>query len=246
MVSGLYLCGSIAYNVFQAARGRRSWKRVGKNLTEEVASVSAGAIAGIAVTALLVPLTGGISLICGALIGISANLSTRVLAKRYTGRLFGIPEDEMLEKAYATLNKPMLVANNEISKAYREKSRQFHPDKIDSKYPNASEELKIKNLMRYLKVQAAFGMIMAARSNDIDAYENARNHFEKIEESELLEKNHIDIALKVWATNQTKKLWSFLVRSKNACKYPAITNGYLPYEFFENCEVEEAMEAVVG
>lgn len=84
---------------------------------------------------------------------------------------------------------------------------------------------------------------MAARDNDIDEYENARKHFVKLDEDELLQKNHMDIALKVWAANQGRKLRSFFVRTKDTLKYPAITNGYLPYEFFVDSEVEEAVAA---
>lgn len=109
-----------------------------------------------------------------------------------------------------------------ISKAYRQKSRQFHPDKIHSKYPNATEDEKNKFLWRFLKAQAAFGMIMAARNKDIDEYENARKHFEKIEENELLQKNYVDITMKLWAMNYMRKLSSFFVKTKNNFRYPAM------------------------
>lgn len=112
MVGGLYLTGTIAYNVVQAARGRKSWRRAGKNCLEEIAAVSTGAVFGIVTATLLAPLTGGISLICGGFASVAANLETRALAKKYTGRVFNIPEDEWLEKAYATLDKNQLVENN--------------------------------------------------------------------------------------------------------------------------------------
>lgn len=54
-------------------------------------------------------------------------------------------------------------------------------DKINSKYPNGTEDEQNKYLWRFLKVQAAFGMIMAARENDVIEYESARKHFERIE-----------------------------------------------------------------
>lgn len=241
MVGGLYLSGTIAYNVVQAARGRKSWRRAGKHCLEEIAAVGSGVVFGIVTSALLAPLTGGISLICGGFVSIAANFGTRELAKKYTGRVFNIPEDEWLEKAYATLDKNQLVENNEISKGYREKSRRFHPDTINSKYPYATEGEKNTYLRRYLKVQAALGMIMAARNEDIDEYENARKHFKKIEEDELLEKKNIDISLKLWAAHHCRGLWTFFAKTQVNFKYPAITNGVLPYEFFE--EAEEAVAA---
>lgn len=241
MVSGLYLAGTIGYNVYEAARGRRSWRRVGKNVTEEVASVTAGALAGIGISALLAPFTGGISLICGALVGIAANIGVRCLSKSYTGRIFNIPEDEMLEKAFATLGTNQSIDNNGLSKAYREKSRQFHPDKFYSKHPNATEAEKDRNLWRFLKVQAAFAMVMAAREKDIDEYENARKHFERIEEDEL-EKKCVGMGVKLWASTQVQKLRPIWVKTKNSFNYAAI-NGILPVEVFEDTDVENAVAA---
>lgn len=246
MFSSLYLCGTIGYNVYQVVRCGRSWKRAAKNITEETVAVVSGAVAGITISAILAPFTAGISLICGALFGLGANLAIRPLTKKYTGPLFNIPEDEMLEKAYATLDTDQLTENKGISKAYRQKSRQFHPDKVYAKFPDATQEEKNRYLMRYLKVQAAFGMIMAARKNDIDEYENARKHFERIDEDELRGKSCIDINIKVWAANQARKLWSYCVTTKNRFSYASILDGILPYDIFVETEESEVEEAVAA
>lgn len=245
--SGLYLAGVLGYNVYQVARGRRTWRRAGKNLTEETAATFAGAGVGLAVAGLFAPFTAGLSLFFGAVAGIAASLFTRSQVKKYTGRWFNIPEDEVLEKAYNVHNSEEIevnqrVSDNTLAKAYRLQSRKYHPDKFLQNRPNATEAEKSRNLRSFLKVQAAYAMIKAARAKNDEEYDDARRAFEEIEEQEELERKSVPAYLRMWGFQLMNKIRAKLGMESRRRDLPAITNGILPIEFYEEVGEEAAEE----
>ena len=121
-------------------KGEISGERCAKSIIDASVTVTAGVGGGIvggiggsaaAVTLLgLGPLGIAISMFGGALVlGSTSSALAGCTVKEITCRLFDLPQDEALEKAYNYLRLRSSSKNGELNSVYKKLARQHHPDR---------------------------------------------------------------------------------------------------------------------
>ncbi|ODM88688.1 DnaJ-like protein DjlA [Orchesella cincta] len=152
-----------------AFRGR-SWNRAVANVAQEGGSITVGNIAGYAVgvTAgfLFTSLSPLAILGIGALVGLAASYVACNYFEKWTLKWLGLTRDEKLEKAYNLFEVKPTDSNSVVNKAYRQKSKTCHPDKLAAREPVPSKTEIHEEIEKFLKYQDAIKTIRDAREKD--------------------------------------------------------------------------------
>lgn len=117
-------------NLYAWWKGEITGKRCCKNIVDSVASIGGGigggyggAIAGGAVA-------GPFGAIAGGVVGaVAGSQVAEKLTNKLTCKIFNIPKDAALEKAYSYLGVSQHADNSTINSAYRKLALKYHPDR---------------------------------------------------------------------------------------------------------------------
>lgn len=161
-VSGLYIAGVCIYNVWQCWRNGRSKKRAGKCVLDALVTTVAANLAGFGIAALITPAAPiGIVLMISAGIGIGASFILQPIVDRATQWIFNLPKEESLEKAFIVLGVNKNATDEEIQRAYRLRTRDYHEDKLTQR--GASREEIEEGMQKIYEIQQALGYITVER-----------------------------------------------------------------------------------
>ncbi|XP_055344296.1 uncharacterized protein LOC129592310 [Paramacrobiotus metropolitanus] len=148
-------------NITRWWKGEISGQRVAKNLIDCSVTLVAGGSAGLAGAAIggfLGPLGAVVGGVIGGLLvgGVTSSLTDWL-----TEKLFDIPRDEALEKAYTFFGCSMRSSNERINARYHAACKAYHPDK------GGSHDM-------FLKVQACMAIIKVARGEQYGMVDQVR------------------------------------------------------------------------